>query len=300
MNIVYCHLDYSLTNFKADSFSFNQLPEYALDSIKQSRFYNESSNIFLICNLKNVPDETMKVLKDLNVKIVEQNSLLSDKIKKMSAAYSNLKIDYNLANFNFVSMIRYAFIEELMRTRELCNVFHLEYDNLLYINLDLIEKFFNGDCIFHNVSNTGLCGGTAFFRNVEAISKMNDEMLRIFLENKDRKNISYFNDQIVLSKIRHDTDLISYFEDFSINGVKYIFDPADFGQFLGGTNIGHPPGFMNKGNRLYDFIRNSKDRMSFFSNKTGLYMELDGVFHKFVNLHVHNKNAIKKFITFNK
>jgi hypothetical protein len=115
MNIVYCHIDSEIGGFLTENFSFNNIPDYAFYSIKQSKFISPKSSIYMICNINRLSVENLNTLKLLNVQIIDQNELITEKIKNATIVYKQSSYDKNLANFNFVTMIRLFFVEEFMR-----------------------------------------------------------------------------------------------------------------------------------------------------------------------------------------
>jgi len=70
-----------------------------------------------------------------------------------------------------------------------------------------------------------------------------------------------------------------------------IFDPITYGQFLGGTNNGHPPGFIDKDHIVGKIL--DPESIKFHENKP----TVNGV--ELVNLHVHGK-CLERFTTYDK
>lgn len=177
MNVVYCHIDARLGGFSPERYSSNDIPEYAMHSIRQTRFISPASNVFFICHRQNLSLANIKELDNLNVTIVEQDSLLTDKILSVAPAYSGCRCDKGLINFNFVTMIRLFFVEQFMRKYNMNAVFHMEYDNLLYQDLEDKISLFDGDYMCCKVNNDSICLGVSFFKTVNVLSKVNDQLI---------------------------------------------------------------------------------------------------------------------------
>jgi len=64
-----------------------------------------------------------------------------------------------------------------------------------------------------------------------------------------------------------------------------LFDPGSYGQFLGGTNNGHGPGFTDSEHFIGDHINQGKIKKVEFVDGCPF---VDGI--KLFNLHVHSKN----------
>jgi hypothetical protein len=294
MNIVYCHIDSEIGGFLTENFSFNNIPDYAFYSIKQSKFISPKSSIYMICNINRLSVENLNTLKLLNVQIIDQNELITEKIKNATIVYKQSSYDKNLANFNFVTMIRLFFVEEFMRKYNIENVLHLEYDNLLYQNIENLNHLFQDDYICCPCQDDVVCLGISFFKTIQTLSYVNDSIINLLKTNPN----CYISEMFLISIISKTNKNIKFF-NWSPFESEYIFDPNRYGQYICGDNHTHNPGYMEYSSSYSGkFIFENRYNLQFAKNGSEMVMLFQNKIYKFVNLHIHNKQAIKEMVTY--
>jgi hypothetical protein len=116
----------------------SKLPSHVSVSIEQARLFNEECPIFLIANRKAVKDKNF--LKKYKVTFVSCESL------QPSSAHArfqnNPKQDWGFKGLWVYSSERFFFLEELIRKYQLTDVFHLESDVMLYVDLNELLPIF--------------------------------------------------------------------------------------------------------------------------------------------------------------
>ena len=70
-----------------------------------------------------------------------------------------------------------------------------------------------------------------------------------------------------------------------------LFDPASYGQFLGGTNNGHPQGYTEPAHFIGSQIISKQIEVVFDKKPFVIY---EGKQVPLYNLHLHNKQVIEK------
>jgi len=300
MNFVYCFLNYDLLGKdKMDEFSYNFLPDYSFFSIEQTRKLNPDSRIYLICSKKSLREDQFNRLRKNSILLVEQEDLFvnSEKIHNLISIYCECKaVNSSLFNFNFVSMARLFFVEELMKQCSIENVFHLEYDNFLYVTEEELsnEKFLNEKYVVCRVADNGLCLGVSFFKDYSVLSMNNNRIIAALLNEKT----ALPNEMRLLASIYFTipNSGISFFNSIPETSSFLIFDDCSWGQFFGGTNVGHPPGYLDEKNYTGKFILENKSNLKVKRDENGFFFLVFGNrIYKFASLHIHNKKAIKAF-----
>ena len=77
---------------------------------------------------------------------------------------------------------------------------------------------------------------------------------------------------------------------------KYVFDPSSYGQYFGGTNQGHLPGYKNTKHIIGSEIISGNIIPLMIEKKP--FVKKGQIFYPIVNLHIHSKNT-SEFIKFN-
>jgi hypothetical protein len=115
-----------------------ELPSHLSTSIEQARLFNEECSIFLIANERALKQADF--LERNRVTVVPCESL------KQSVLHTNFitnpDLNWGYDGLFIYSSERFFYLEELMQQYNLCDVFHLESDVMLYADLkDLLPVF---------------------------------------------------------------------------------------------------------------------------------------------------------------
>lgn len=147
---------YSLVFFYAGE----HLPDYLSSSIAQARLFNKNCTIFFIANKRTIESHEIMVetLRQNNVEIIDLESLeKSEAHKAFDAIYEQRQEDFSIQSnlyWKFTTE-RFFYIHELMQKYNLQDVFQIECDVMVYINLrDYLEllhdHYKNIACPFQN------------------------------------------------------------------------------------------------------------------------------------------------------
>ncbi|NGX58299.1 MAG: hypothetical protein K940chlam3_01204 [Chlamydiae bacterium] len=238
------------------------IPPYAHDAIQQAHLFNPEGDIYMLGN--------QTALDQFNDPYAIQIALES-----LSPTHDHqrfIKI-YCVPDglFRF-SMERFFYLDEFINLFDLHDVFHLEYDNMLYVDLKSLLLLFrkytptlggtfdnDGRCVpgFVYVSGSEAIRDLASFIGKNSQRSYNDMEMLAYYKNCTRKkgidhlpiiHISYASENKLLSPMGH---VAKNPHDYSrhVDEFDSIFDAAAIGQYLGGTDPNHTvskPGFINE------------------------------------------------------
>lgn len=283
-----------------------ELPSYLETSLTQARAFNKTCPIILVANqsaLDNYP------LRDIDAKIT---TIACESLKKTKNHIDFQKSNTLQGGFWRNCSERFLYLDDLMNDYGLQNVFHLEYDNMLYVNLgEILPVFLNQyKGIAATFDNDQRCiPGFIFIPNKEKIdllakcfvkytqSSYNDmQVIAIFKKQSDDNTIDHL--PIVSREYVNNEEMISPYKHIPKDKYKYclnvelfgsIFDAAAIGQYLGGTHVTPTPGFINEScvfnpsQLTYEWLIDGEGRkvpFACYANKK----------YRINNLHIHSKN----------
>ncbi|KKP29172.1 MAG: hypothetical protein UR12_C0013G0002 [candidate division TM6 bacterium GW2011_GWF2_30_66] len=243
------------------------IPSYITHAIKQAKLFNKKCNIYLLT-------DNTSILASIE-KIPEANIINIAKIP-ISAYYKEFEqkttLDKNSREgFWLNASKRFLVLHDFIKHRKLTNVFHIEYDTMLYANLEELMPIFtknypNMAAVFDNDDRCIPCFvyikdelssekiAACFTKN--AVSGKNDmEILAIlkkefpsFISNLPIITPDYIN-IVGLKSQSGKTTKTPFIYSNHIDEFNSIFDAAALGQFLGGIdprNGNSKPGFINE------------------------------------------------------
>lgn len=297
MNIVLVHIDCD----DKDLYCNRGLPIFMEDCIKQIRTFND-------CNLY--------LITDTHIDDIFLNKYNINLINISNVNLNKLNVFYNLFgkdNFWAVAAARFYYIEWFMKDNNIENVIHIENDILLYHNVNDYEKIFedtfNGMAI--TPGGPGKCmTGYFYIKNHKLLEHMNDYFIEIYQSNilgnlKRKYNIiSMINEQVLLFMYSKELgkDFLDYFpilpygeHSYNYNQFSSLFDPASYGQYVGGDRIQGPgvkPDDHYIGQELinnptydikFEYVNDLKIPYFYYNNEKTFIN----------NLHIHSKNLYK-------
>lgn len=289
-----------------------QLPSYIKNSVMQARLFNPHADIIVIANeeaLNEAPEE----MQDL-ARYVTCESIIKTAEHDKFIAKSTLDRD-SLNGFWTYTSERFYYLYDFMQMHNLHNVFHLENDVMLYMDLEKhlsifkynypgIAAIFDNDhrCIpsFMYIAHPFSLGIYIKFSLKHLDRAMNDMESFAFFQNHSNKSIidhlpiippAYANKYPLISPNGcKGKDKKRYFNHFDL--FNSIFDAAAIGQYLGGIspiNGGGNIGFINESaifnpsRCTYEWIKDEQGRKvpyAVFKSKK----------YRINNLHIHSKN----------
>lgn len=305
MHLVYIHIgkfEHLFNNIVptlySDKYVNNNIPEYMFDSIIHSRkYYNEEIDI--ISDKENIllHQDFFKKNK-CNTYSLEDLIYTDEIVSLLTIIYSKFNNFNN--KFLIVTFLRLFLLESLIKKYNFVDIFHIENDNLIYYPLNMLDtSLYN--IAYTNVGTNFDSAGIFYCKNSYEIDIFINNILH-FLNNGYNKCIEYIggshiSEMEILWYIRknHNITLLNSLPIIEKN--HFIYDGASWGQYLGGSNNGHPKGITFNNHIVGQFININKNNISFeYNNDRHLILNFNRHKYTVINLHLHNKNIIKEFI----
>ncbi len=275
------------------------LPDYLRECIEQYSTFNDGKVYVMTdrgnrINLARYAQAIPVILEDY----------YSDKISRFCSLY-----DHSEKDFWTVSITRFFYLENLMRERNLQHVFHFENDVLIYFNVaeqaSTFERLYENIAITpcdHNKSMTGFM----YVNDYKSLESMTDFFIEALTElglkgTQQRYGLDMVNEMGLMAAYHKErgSDHIAHlpilpFGSFSrnYNDFNSIFDPASWGQFVGGTRT-EGPGAKPLDHYIGRLLRANPQYKVVWKVEDGLklpYFHYDNNLVKINNLHIHSKN----------
>lgn len=268
--LLFCFAGLSLFGASTYSIVFvhigKKLPDYVEPALAQARLFNKECPIFLIGNAEAFRN-TSKFMDEKKITLVPL-----EKLKKSPDHIffqKKSKLDRNsLSGFWTFTTERFFYLSELMEELNLKNVFHLENDNMLYVNLEtllpIFEKNYPGMGIV--MMNDERCvPGFMYIANSEPMKLLCPHIAQQAWDGvEDMMSLGDFKriysreivdalPLIMRGYPQHNPPVSSGNPEMFSNHIEEfesIFDGASLGQYLDGTDArvhkdGVGPGYIN-------------------------------------------------------
>jgi hypothetical protein len=288
--------------------SGEELPVFLEDNFKQLRLFNPDIPVHFITDEEWLDNEIFKIY---NINAVNKFDYYSRKIDSYQVyfKYSDKAKHYQ---FWVITALRLIYIENFMKQNKMINVCHFENDVLLYFNIkELHGKFIK---LYPNLAIT--VGGpdkciTGFmfiksYKDLELMTQFFVEMLQLGKnEVIKRYGMDMVNEMTLIRAYSKDyPEAIKFlpilpFGEFSNNYNEFnsIFDPASWGQFVGGNIQEKKPGLKPEDHYIGQLLREhlGYDVVWHWDDEKRLipYFRFNKQEVKINNLHIHSKNLSK-------
>jgi hypothetical protein len=294
-NLVYVFLDTAFTdscNQEQSSYAYEYLPGYYTKTYEYNR--KKFTNSHFILNDNKIAD----LVNDPDFKIV--SSILNEKWAR-----------YKCNPFWYSTFIRVILLCLYARNNNLKNTIHVESDNIIYADnfITLQNTFKPGEFGFCNEAPYSSAPSIIFLKDKEAADSLLKQHITLLSKGEDvlRSYVGYYGNYItdmalldIIYRRKKDYRMLPClpYGPFSenYNEIKFVFDPTSYGQYLGGTNNGHPKGFTDQKHYVGQEIKNNNINILFVGAQPFLIFEKQDVALPIFNLHIHNKEAINNFI----
>lgn len=286
------------------------LPRYTETALLQARAFNPDCPIILVANECAFAHFAWKEDFKLNVTQVSCESL-----KKTLDHQRFIKDSKCTDPFWRYTSERFLYLNDLIAQYKLENVFHLENDNMLYVNLEeLLPVFksqypgmaatFDNDerCIpgFVYISSSYSVNSLAKCFADHAKKGLNDMQILSIFKNTNKRGLianlpiimeEYIDKNLLISPMGH---LAKNKHDYcnNIDVFQSIFDAAALGQYLGGINPANgdsSPGFINE-RCLFNPSLLTYEWLVDEQGRKVPYAIFDGKKYRINSLHIHSKN----------
>lgn len=290
-----------------------RVPLHVKYALEQARLFNPIEDIFLILNkVAKIDDDIQQVFSKNDIKLVYCEDLPRSAMHKKFLSESTLNTTF-LGGFWFKTTERFFYLDELITQYNLQHVFHLENDNMLYLDLSehleifkqykkIAAVFDNDDrCIpsFMYFSNKNAINHLVKFIAERAKKGLDDMKVLALYKNEGRSQ--YIEPlPIIMAEYAQTYPLITptgksakdkMFYSYHIDRFNSIFDAAALGQYLGGIDpkVGQSkPGFINES----CVFNPSRLKFTWEKDEQGRkipYAIFQGKYFRINNLHIHSK-----------
>jgi hypothetical protein len=261
--------------------SAGNFQEYVLDNIK-NLLQHKNTDITLITER----EFFHKVADYPQVELVDCKELLSEEVLFY---YNHSMLDRNFRDgFWLYCSLRLFYVYEYIKRNNLTNVIHIENDNLVYIDLELLRDKFVLEKVYVTCdSETRVIPGIIYIPN--------EEVLYNILKNYNigKNDMENLGSSVIREYIEELPIINGAGSKYNKNYEKFgcIFDGAAMGQYLYGIDprnkSGNTRGFINETcvvkYNMYNFV---------WKRENGLvcpYLLVEDECVKIINLHIHSK-----------
>ena len=307
-NLVYVFLNSQFNSNVSDkkTYSYPCLPDYYLKTIEyNSKNFNNS---YFLLQQSEIDKIKNRVPSNINLISIEESVLCTDEFKVILQLLESLWPRYKNEVFLYHAFMRLIILGIFVEKNNLENVVHLEADNLVYSNnLAQFSSVFNeGEFGYSVVSPFVAAPGILYFRDSKAGNNFINRIVKLLIKGEAAikqatgVHFDYITDMNFLDVIARGQKFFKLlpslpFGEQSQNFDQFnmLFDPASYGQFLGGTNNGHPQGYTEPAHFIGSQIISKQIEVVFDKKPFVIY---EGKQVPLYNLHLHNKQVIEKFL----
>lgn len=270
INYVHCHI--------------GQLPpDYLIDSFRSIDNVEPESRIVF------VTDQDIEID---NVEILKVSDIASEQTKHVMQM-SLFKYDSNQLWRR--SIFRVFLVRDAMKHLKMNSCYHFDSDVLMFHPSSKFEHLIDnndGLTITHH-TDSEVVFGFSNFGDIEKIDEICKLLSDIVFD--PVKQAEYSNGMPNEMKLLHGIyvrrpELIKKLNILP-NDSGIIFDPSSYGQFFGGTDNGHPPGWYGEHHIIGKQI--SEGNLKPIMVDGNPFVESDGKQYPIMNLHIHSKKTYK-------
>jgi len=284
----------------------NGLPEYQEDHFKQFRLFNPDIPTYYLTQKQFMKSP---LFAKYNIVSLDINDYYSKYISHF-VTFFHYGVLPDAYQFWVVAATRLMYIENAMRVLGLRNVYHYENDVLIYYDIKTLHNKFHSlyPTMAITVGGPDKCiTGFMYINNPKPLGHMTKwfvDSLRTY--NKKTLQIMYGMDMVnemtlMRAFSREFPDELQFlpilpFGEWSNNYTEFgsLFDPASYGQFVGGNVQEKQPGLMPDDHYIGKLLQANPDyTVVWKEDKLGRkipYFKFDGQEVKINNLHIHSKN----------
>lgn len=223
------------------------LPEYQEDCLAQYRLFNPDAKTYFITESKFMNDP---MFKKYNIQVVNAENVYSQKISDF-ILYFRYSTMTDAAQFWVITALRLIYIENLMCKYKLKHVYHFENDIMLYQDISTlhpkISQLYSQMAI--TVGGPDKCmTGFMYISSYKSLEHMTKFFIDLLHKYDKKKLVSMYK----MDMVNEMTLMRAYSKEFpenlqflpilpfgewSTNFTEFnsIFDPASWGQFVGGN-----------------------------------------------------------------
>lgn len=308
-NLIYAFID---SNFNSNdsikrNYSYDTLPDYYIKTIERnSAFFDKSYFILQNHIIENIKS---KISSNIHLVSLEEEVLKTDEYQIVEELLKTLWPHYKAEVFLYHAFLRLIFVSIFVEKLKEDNIIHLEADNTVYYSGEEIFKsnvIGSGEFGYGLVSPLVGAPGIICFKDSASGRNLLTRIVKMLMAGEQEVlaaigfNIEYLTDMNFLDVISRGSKYFKLlpslpFTELSKNydKFKFLFDPASYGQFLGGTNNGHDKGYFESNHYIGRMIASDKIKVIYDKLPFAIYQEEK---YPIYNLHIHNKKVINDFL----
>jgi hypothetical protein len=284
--------------------SGKEFPKYLECTFKQLRVFNSDIVVYFLTDAKYL---NLPLFKKYQIISINKDEHHSTEVEILNTLYKR-----DSSSFWMITTTRFIYIQNFLLSKGLEEVYLFENDILLYFTIADYKKIFS--CLYSNLAVT-VAGpdkcttGFMYIKNGRALKDMTDGFIRLLVR-FGKKGICHkfkldmVNEMTLMRAFNINTQgkglatlPILPFGDWSegYNEFNSIFDPASWGQFVGGTTDGIP-GAKPEDHYIGQILRQHNDYTVLWkeTDKGRVpYFRYDTQEVKINNLHIHSKQLHK-------
>jgi len=275
--------------------SVGQLPAWLEDNFKQFRLFNADVPVYFLTDYLLMNDP---LFEKYGIISVNKDDYYSNKIAEFESLFHRPSND-----FWTIAATRLIYIENFMKARAMTDVYHFENDVLVYYELSAHHREFKK---FPNIAITvggpdKCMTGFSFFKNHKGLFNMTEFFIDVLHEQglegvKKVYHLDMVNEMTLMRAYSYENPSAFAFlptiPNGEVNEFNSLFDPASWGQFVGGTQ-GEGPGAKPKDHYIGLVLRDNPRYTVIWKQEIQgrvPYFKYDENEIKINNLHIHSKN----------
>ena len=270
-----------------------KLPEYIKYSINSVMSVDKDANIYLCTNEKS----SYK-----NCNLINLNEIKSKKIDYLTNNnyFQNTNYENNPLWIN--SLLRILYLEKIAENYNIDSFVHFDSDIIVYESFDKLRPIVNNNLV--NITQhtlDQLIFGYSFFPNLE-ITKLLCKEVDLIIKNIEKHMDDNFgnplNEMDILGKIfNFNSNIFNTLPILPYENPAYVFDPASYGQYFGGTAQKPRKTFSIRVKEEHHIvgreILSKRIKPKMINNEP--YVFHNDEKYKIANLHIHSKQ-LNKFL----
>ncbi len=281
------------------------LPEFLEYNFKQIRHWNPYTGIVQVHFLTDEHLMHNPIFDKYGITVYDKNEYYSDKITDFELLYGR-----NGKDFWTITTTRLIYIETFLRKHNFKSTYHFENDVMIYCDLRSMHDAFRTNYKCMAITPGGpdkVMTGFMFIRRWECLANMTQFFIDTLKQygvkgTKEVYKMDMVNEMTLMRAYSRESSELEFlpilpFGPYSLRFDRFeaIFDPASWGQLVGGTpNEG--PGVKPKDHYIGQLLIEHPEYEVVWKSEpvgTAPYVRFADTCVKLNNLHVHSKNLSK-------
>lgn len=283
-------------------FHSGKLPEYLECTFKQIRLFNPEITVWFITDVEHFDNP---LFDKYQINITNKDCYNSEKINKFKIFYK-----HPVSSFWVITAVRLIYIEEFLKREKLTDVYLFENDVLLYYSLEELHQRFVD--LYKDMAITiggpdKCMTGFMFIHDWKPLAEMTKWFIDALKQGQNKLKEIYHMDMVnemtlMKSYMTEHSDLSSiptmpFGLFYPITKFNSIFDPASWGQFVGGNVKDKQPGFKAEDHYIGQMLLKNPEFTVIWKrdeqNRNIPYFKHNGNEVRINNLHIHSKELHK-------